>query len=199
MISHGICLTYLTECPQGLSMLLQMARFHSFLWLSIIVVVFQSPSCVQFLETPWTVAHQASCPSPSPGICPSSCSLHQWCHPAVSSSDVLFSFCPQSFLASGTFPMSHLFISDYQNTGASALASVLPGNIQGWSPLRLIGLISLLSKGLSGVFSGTIVQRHQFFGVLPSWPYSSPNHVTIGKTIALTIWMFVYLCVVVVI
>ena len=59
MISHGICLTYLTECPQGLSMLLQMARFHSFLWLSIIVVVFQSPSCVQLFETPSTGAYQS--------------------------------------------------------------------------------------------------------------------------------------------
>ena len=65
MIPHGICLTYLTECPHGLSMLLQMARFHSFLWLSIIVVVFQLPGCVWLFVTPWTAAHQASCPSPS--------------------------------------------------------------------------------------------------------------------------------------
>ena len=106
------------------------------------------------------------CPSPSPGVCPSSCSLHHWCHPAISSSDALFSFCPQSFPASGIFPMSWLFAPDDQNTGASA--SVLPVNIQGWSPLRLTGLISLLSKGLSGVFSSTTVRRHQFFGVLPS-------------------------------
>ena len=85
-------------------------------------------------------------------------------------------FCPQSFPASGTFPMSCLFISDDQNTGISASASVLPVNIQGWSPLSLTGLISLLSKGLSGVFSSTTVQRHQFFGVLPSSWSNSHNH-----------------------
>ena len=80
-----------------------------------------------------------SLPSSSPGVCPSSCSLHHWCHPAVSSSEVLFSFCPQSFPESGTFPMSHLFASDDQNTGASGSALVLRVNIQGWSPLRLTG------------------------------------------------------------
>ena len=103
-------------------------------------------------------------PSPSPGVCPSS--LHQWCCPAISSSDTFFSFCPQSFPASGSFQMSHLFTSGGQSIGVSASASVLPVNIQGWSPLRLTGLISLLSKGLSRVFSSTTVRRHQFFGVL---------------------------------
>ena len=96
---------------------------------------------------------------------PSSCSLHRWSHPTISSSDALFS-CPHSLPASGTFPVSHLFASDDQNTEASASASVLPVNIQGWSPLRLTGLISLLSKGLSEVFSSTTVQRHRFFGIL---------------------------------
>ena len=85
------------------------------------------------------------CPSPSPGVCPSSCSLYQWCHPAISSPDALF-FCPQSFPESGTFPVSRLFTSDDQNPGASASASVLPVNIQGWSPLRLTGLISCCSR-----------------------------------------------------
>ena len=114
------------------------------------------------------------CPSPSLGVCPSSCSLHWWCYPAISSSDALFSFCPQSFPALGAFSMSHLFTSDVQNTGASASASVLSVNIQDWSSLRLTGLISLLSKGLSGVFSSTTVQKHQFFkGAKPSlWPNS---------------------------
>ena len=101
------------------------------------------------------------CRSPSPGVFPSSCSLHLRYCPAMSSSDAHFSFCPWSFLASGTFPMSCLFTSDDQNTGASSSASVLPVNVQGWSPLRLTGLISLLSKGLSGVFSRTTVWRHQ--------------------------------------
>ena len=86
----------------------------------------------------------------SPEVCPSSCPLHQWYLPAISSSDALFSYCPQSFPASGTFPLSWLFASDGQNTGASASASVLPMSVQGWHPLRVTGLISLLSKGLSG-------------------------------------------------
>ena len=114
------------------------------------------------------------CPSPSPKVCPSSRPLHWWCHPAISSSDALFSFCPQSFPASGTFLLSWLFKSDDQNPGASASTSVLPVSIQGWFPLRLTDLI-MLSKGLSGIFSSTTVQRHQFFGVLPSLQSSSHN------------------------
>ena len=97
---------------------------------------------------------------------------------------------PQSFPASGTFPISHLFISDDQNTGASA--SVLPVNIQSWSPLRLTGLIFLLSKGLSGVFSRTTVGRHKFFAFrLLYSPALMGPYVTTGKTIPLTIWTFV--------
>ena len=84
--------------------------------------------------------------------------------PTISSSDALFSFRPQSFPVSGTFPMIHLLASDDQNSGALASASVLPVNIQSWPPLRLTGLI-LLSKGFWGVFSSTTVQRQQFFGV----------------------------------
>ena len=116
------------------------------------------------------------CPSPSPGVCPT----WTWMfialvmHPAISS-DALLSFCSQSFPASGTFPMNHLFASDDQNTRASASLSGLPVNIQGWSPLRLTGLISLISKGLSGLFSSTTVWRDQFFGVLPSLRSSSHN------------------------
>ena len=74
------------------------------------------------------------CPSPSPEVCPSSSPLHQWCHPTISTSDSLF--CPRSFPASGTFPMSQLFASDDQNTGVSVSASVLPTSIQGWFPLK---------------------------------------------------------------
>ena len=76
------------------------------------------------------------CPSPSPEVCPSSCPLHRWCLPAISFSVALFSFCPQSFPASGTFPMSWQFALGDQNTGASA--SVLPTSMQGWFPLRLV-------------------------------------------------------------
>jgi len=86
------------------------------------------------------------CPSPSPEVCPMSCPLHWWCHPAISSFDTLFSFCPQSFSASGTSPMSQLFASDDQNTGVLALPSVLPTSTEGWFPLGLTGLMSLLSK-----------------------------------------------------
>ena len=113
------------------------------------------------------------CPSPSPGVCPSSCLLNQWCHPAISSSDALF--CPQSFLASGTFPISQLFTSDDQNTRVSTSASVLPTSIQDWFPISLTGLISLLSKGLSEVFSTPIVWRHRFFGAPPRLQASSHN------------------------
>ena len=112
--------------------------------------------------------------------------VHWWCCLAISSSDALFSFCLQSFPASGTFPMNHLFTSDNQNTGASASSSVLPVTIQDLSPLRLTGLISLLSKGISGVFSSTTVQSHQFFVFQLSQLY-----VATGKTMALTIWTFV--------
>ena len=97
---------------------------------------------------------------------------------------------PSVFLRSETFPMNQLFESDDQNSGASA--SVLPMSIQGWFPLRLTELISLLSKELSGVFSCIRVWRHQFFGVLPSFQSSYHNHTwNTGKTIALTIWTFV--------
>ena len=86
------------------------------------------------------------CPSPSPEVCPSSCPLHRWCHPAISSSDTLFSFCPQSFPESGIFPMRCLFGSGDQNTDTSASASVLPMSIQGWLPLILTDLISQLCR-----------------------------------------------------
>ena len=86
------------------------------------------------------------CPSPSPGASSNSCPLRRWFHPIISSSVVLFSSCLQPFPASGSFLMSWLFTSGGQNIGASASASVLPTDIQGWFPLGLTGLISLLSK-----------------------------------------------------
>ena len=106
-----------------------------------------------------------SCPSLSPGACSNSCPLCQWSHPTISSSVKPFS-CPQSFPASGSFPMSQLFSSVGQSIGASA--SVLPMNIQDWFPLGLTGFISLLSKRLSRVFSSTTVHKHQFFSTQPS-------------------------------
>ena len=103
------------------------------------------------------------CPSLSPRVCSNSCPLSQWRHPTISSSVTPFSSCPQSFPISGSFPMSWLSISGGQSIGVSASTSVIPMNIQGWFPLGLTSLILLLSKGLSKVFSGTTVRKHQFF------------------------------------
>ena len=99
------------------------------------------------------------CPSPTPGVHSSSCPSSQWCHPAISSSVIPFSSCPQSLPASESFPMSQLFSWGGQSTGVSALASFLPEKSQGWSS-EWIGWIYLQSKGLSGVFSNTTVQKH---------------------------------------
>ena len=104
------------------------------------------------------------CPSPAPGVYPNSCPSSQWYHPAISSSVIPFSSCPQCLPASGSFPMSQLFAWGGQSTGVSASASVLPMITQGWSPSEWTGWISLQSKGLSRVFSNTTVQKHQFFG-----------------------------------
>ena len=93
------------------------------------------------------------CPSPSPRACSNSCPLSQWCHPTVSSSFMPFSSCLESFPVPGSFPMSWLFASGGQRIGASASASILPMNIQGWFPLGLTGLIPLQSRGLSRVLS----------------------------------------------
>ena len=95
------------------------------------------------------------CPSLSPGVCSNSYPLSQQCHLTILSSVVPFSSCPQTLPASESFPMTRRFASGVQSIGASALASVLPVNFQGWFPLRLTGVISLLSKGLSRVFSST--------------------------------------------
>ena len=104
------------------------------------------------------------CPSPTPGVHPNSCPLSRWCYPTISSSVIPFSSCPQSFPASGSFPMSQLLASGSQSFGVSTSTWVLPMNTQDWSPLGWTGWISLQSKGLSRVFSNTTVQKHQFFG-----------------------------------
>ena len=116
------------------------------------------------------------CPSPTPRVYPNSCPWSQWCHPAISSSVILFSSCPQSFPASGSFPMSQLFASGGQSIAVSASAPVLPMNIQDWSPLGWTGWISWQSKGLSRVFSNTTVQKHQFFCALLSLESTSHVH-----------------------
>ena len=124
-----------------------------------------------------------ACPSPTPRVHSNSCPSSQWYHPAISSSVVPFSSCPQSLPASESFPMSQLFAWDGQSTGVSASASVPPMNTQDSSPLEWTGWISLQSKGLSRVFSNTTVQKHQFFGTQLSsqsnshfhtWPLEKP-------------------------
>ena len=108
------------------------------------------------------------CSSPSPGVLSDSRPLRPWCHPAISSSVVPFSFWPQSLPASEAFPMSQLFAWGGQSTGVSALASFFPKKSLGWSPSEWTGWISLQSKGLSRIFSNTTVQTHQLFGTQPS-------------------------------
>ena len=123
------------------------------------------------------------CPSPTPEVHQHSCLSSWWCCPAISSSAIPFSSCPQSLPASGSFPMSQLFTRGDQSIGVSALASFLPKNTQGWSPLEWTGWISLKSKGLSKVFSNTTVQKHQFLGAqlssqsnshIHTWPLEKP-------------------------
>ena len=123
------------------------------------------------------------CPSPTPGVYSNSHPSSRWCHPAISSSVVPFSSCPQSLTASGSFPMSQLFTWGGQSTRVSASTSVLPKNTQDWSPLGWTGWISCQSKGLSRVFSSTTVQKHQLFSAqlssqsnshIHTWPLEKP-------------------------
>ena len=156
------------------------------LWLtSLCISTVQSLIHVWLLETPWITACQARtpCPSPTPRVYSNSCPSSQWWHRDISSSVARFSFCPQSLLASGSFPMSQLFTWGGQSTGASASASVLPMNTQDWSPLGWTGWNSLQSKGLPRVFSNTTVQKHQFFSTqlssqsnshIHTWPLEKP-------------------------
>ena len=124
------------------------------------------------------VLHHARphCLSPTRRVHPNSCPSIQWCHPAISSSDIPFSSCPQSLPASESFPMSQLFAWGGQITGISALASFLTKNTQDWSPLEWTGWISLQSKGLSRVFSNTTVQKNQFIGAQLSLQSNSHVH-----------------------
>ena len=126
----------------------------------------QSLSHVWLFVTPWTAARQASlsCSSPTPRVYSNLCSSSRWCHPTISSSVIPFSSHLQSFPESESFQMNQFFTSGSQSTGVSASASVLQISIQDWFPLGWTVLNSLLSKGLSRVFSNSTVQIHQFFG-----------------------------------
>ena len=132
-------------------------------WLHLTQDSVQFSSVAQSCPTLWPHESQHTrppCPSPSLWIHSKSHPLSWWCHPAISSSVIPFSFCPQSLPASESFLMSQLFAWGGQSTGVSALASFLPKNTQDWSPLEWTGWISFQSKGLSRVFSNTTVQKH---------------------------------------
>ena len=148
-----------------------------------ITIVVKLLSYVQLFATAWTANARLCCPSLSPRVCSNTHPLSWWCHRTISSSVIPFSSCFQSFLASGSFPMSQFFASGGQSIGVSASASVLLMNVQGWFPLGLTALISLQSKGLSRVFSSTTVRKHRLFGAQPSlwssshiWMWLWKNH-----------------------
>ena len=133
------------------------------------------------------------CPSPTPTVHSNSRPSSEWCHPAISSSVVPFSSCPQSLPASESCPMSQLFAWGGQSIAVSASASVLPKNTQGWSPLGWTGWISLQSKGLSRVFFNTTLQKHQFFSAqlssqsnshIHTWPLEKPQPWLNGPLLA---------------
>ena len=165
----------------------------SVLWIQKLTTIYSIPiqlSTVQFSRSvvsdslqPHESQHsRPPCPSPTPRVHSNSYSSSQWCHPAISSSVVPFS-CPQFLPALGSFLMSQIFTWGGQSTGVSASAWVLPMNTQDWSPLGWTGWISLQSKGLSRVFSNTIVQKHPFFGAqlssqsnshIHTWPLEKP-------------------------
>ena len=138
----------------------------------LLLLLFSCPVMSNSLQPHGMQHARPPCSSQSPRVCPSSYSLYWWCHEAISSSNAIFSFCHQFFQASETFPMSHLFPSDDQNTRVSASASVFPVNIQGWSPLRLTGLISLCPRDFQ-----ESSPEPQFDDFLPSLWSSSHNHM----------------------
>ena len=147
-----------------------------------IVTVVQLLSCVKLIATAWTATCQAPLSFTISWSLFKLMFIKMWCYPIISSSVTTFSSCPQSFPALVSFPMSWLFASGGQSIGALSSASVLPMNIQGWFPLGLTGLISLQSKGLSRVFSSTMVRTHQFFGTQPSlWSNSHIHMWLLGK------------------
>ena len=145
-------------------------------------VQFNAQSCPTL--RPHELQHpRPPCPSPTPRVHPNSCPSSRGCHPAISTSVVLFPSCPKSLPASESFPMSQPFAWGGKSIGVSASASVLPMNTQDWSPLEWTGWISLQSKGLSRVFSNTTVQKHQFFSTqlslqsnshIHTWPLEKP-------------------------
>ena len=150
----------------------------------------------QSISHAWLCEHglqhtRFSCPSPTSGAYSNSYPSCQWFHPTISSYVIPFSFCLQSFSASGSFPMSQFFTPGGQSIGVSASASVLQMNVQGWFPLGLMGWITLQFKGLSRVF------LQQQFKTINYSVFSflyDPTLTAIHdhwKTIALTRWTII--------
>ena len=140
--------------------------YSSFLFLASLLGSFLLLSDVWLFATPWMIANQDPLSSTISWVCSDSLPMSWRCYPAISFSAAPVSVCSQSFSASGSFPMNHLFTSGGQNIRVSALASALPMNIQDWFPLGWTGLISLLSNGLSRVFSNTRFRKHYWFWVV---------------------------------
>ena len=143
-------------CP--IIRILSLPVFH--LLFSMLLLLFSHSVMSDSLWSPGLQHIRHPCPSLSPRVCSNSCPLSQWCHPTISSSVAPFSSCPQSFSPSGSFSISWLFASGGQSIETSPSASVLPMNIQDWFPLGLTGLIFLMSKGLSRVYSNTTVWKY---------------------------------------
>ena len=168
----------------SLSRLIQTLTIEQFILVDFCFLLLEGFSSVQFsrsvvsdsLQPRESQQTRPPCPSPTPGVHSNSCPSSHWCHPAISSSVVPFSSCPQSLPASKSFPMSQLFAWSGQTIGVSDLASVFPMNTQDWSPLGWYGWISLQSKGLSRAFSNTTVQKYQLFGTQLSSQSNSYIH-----------------------
>ena len=191
MIEIGIAALWVGEVPwRGLETAeWEGEMLYICIWMVVTQVSVQfSRSVISNSLRPHESQHaRPPCPSPTPGVDSNSCPSSQWCHPTISSSVVPFSSCPQSFPASGSFQMSQLFTWGGQSIGVSASASVLPMNIQDWSPLGWTGWISLQSKWLQHHSSkAPIFRLSAFFTVQLSHPY-----MTTEKTIAFTRWIFV--------
>ena len=197
MVIHSSILAWRipwTEEPGRLQSMGLRTVGHDWATRHIIYVIVEtfSISSVQFSSVAQscpTLCNPMNCSTPGlpvhhqPGVHSNSHPSSRWCHPAISSSVVPFSSCPQSLPASESFPMSQFFAWGDQSIGVSALASFLPNKSQGWSHSEWTGWISLQSKGLSRVFSNTTVQKHQFFGSqlssqsnsqIHTWPLEKP-------------------------
>ena len=128
---------------QGILKFISVSAYHSGVWgHSVQFSSVQSLSHVRLFETPWSHHARPPCPSPTPGVHPNTCASRRWCHPAISSSVIPFSSCPQSLPESGSFPMNQRFAWGGQRIIVSASASLLPMNTQDWSPLGWTGWIS---------------------------------------------------------